>query len=106
MTYDETLHALASWAGRYVIVAIRPSDHDWNVANLAGVLPQRTPEAIEGADELDGESYTYRFSNMGWVTAFFLRRDQFVSATLDDRHLVIELAGTTLDIFAPPKVQR
>ena len=106
MTYEDALHALASWAGRYVVVAIRPAQSDWNVANLAGVLPQRQAEAIEGAEDLEGESYSYRFSNVGWVTAFFLRRDQFVSAALDDRRLVIELVGATLDIYAPPKSQR
>jgi hypothetical protein len=52
------------------------------------------------------ESYCYRFSNPGWVSAFFLRRDQFVSAALDDRRFVIELAGTTLDIYAPPTPRR
>jgi hypothetical protein len=71
-----------------------------------GHAPRRAAEAIEGAEDLDGESYSYRFSNMGWVTAFFLRRDQFVSAALDDQRLVIEPAGTTLDIYAPPKSQR
>src|SRR3954447_24922613 len=87
VTYEDTLHALASWAGRYVVVTIRPPESDWNVAQLAGALPERHAEAIEGAEDLDGESYSYRFGNAGWVTVFFLRRDQFVRAALDDRRL-------------------
>ncbi len=54
-----------------------------------------------------GEYWSYQFSDMGWITHFVLRRDQFRSATLEEeRCLVIELKGVTLDIYTPSEGHR
>lgn len=101
--FDTTLHTLASWAGRYVAVNVRPAMSDWYIVQMGGPLPKRTSDAIEGADDLADGTYSFRFSDAGWVTCFWMRRTEFVTASLNDRMLSIETKGATIDVYAPAK---
>jgi hypothetical protein len=70
---------------------------------MSGPLPKRTSDAIEDVDDLADEAYSFRFSEAGWVTCFWMRRTEFVTASLDDRALAIETKGATIDVYAPAK---
>jgi hypothetical protein len=101
--FDATLHTLARWAGLYVAVNVRPARSEWYVVQMGGLLPQRTSEAVEGVDDPGDEAYSFRFSDVGWVTCFWMRRSEFVTAYLNDRMLSIETKGVNIDVYTPPK---